>query len=164
VVVGVCIISNGMKTIVVVLVILVIVVVGGYYLMNNNTGVSQSPSPTVSVSVEPSPTELPISSETVSPSPTAMSQAKEFIVTGTAFKFSPAEIKVKKGDKVKIIFRNNGGTHDWVLDEFNVRTKQLQTGQTETVEFTADKTGTFEYYCSVGTHRQMGMKGKLIVE
>ncbi len=32
------------------------------------------------------------------------------------------------------------------------------------VEFTADKKGTFEYYCSVGEHRVNGMKGKFIVE
>jgi plastocyanin len=28
----------------------------------------------------------------------------------------------------------------------------------------ADKKGTFEYYCSVGQHRALGMKGKLVVE
>ena len=32
------------------------------------------------------------------------------------------------------------------------------------VEFTVDKTGTFEYYCSVGQHRANGMVGNLIVE
>ena len=38
------------------------------------------------------------------------------------------------------------------------------TGQIDEVEFVVDKAGTFEYYCSVGNHRQMGMVGKLIVE
>ena len=33
-----------------------------------------------------------------------------------------------------------------------------------TAEFTADKVGSFEYYCSVGSHRSMGMKGVLKVE
>jgi uncharacterized cupredoxin-like copper-binding protein len=50
------------------------------------------------------------------------------------------------------------------VDEFDARTVIVQPGQTAEVEFVADKTGTFEYYCSVGTHRQMGMVGKLIVE
>ncbi|OGN04280.1 MAG: hypothetical protein A2659_03275 [Candidatus Yanofskybacteria bacterium RIFCSPHIGHO2_01_FULL_44_24] len=80
------------------------------------------------------------------------------------FSFNPAEIRVKKGDTVRIIFRNEKGTHDWVIDEFNARTKILQVGQTETIQFVANKAGTFEYYCSVGTHRQMGMKGNLVVE
>ena len=56
--------------------------------------------------------------------------------------------------------------HDWVIDEFSARAKQIQAGETDTVEFVANKKGTFEYYCSVGNgfHRQQGMVGKLIVE
>jgi plastocyanin len=89
---------------------------------------------------------------------------KEFTVTGKSFSFTPNELKVKKGDTVKITFKNNGGFHDWVIDEFNARTKQIGDGEIDTVEFTADKAGTFEFYCSVGNHRQMGMVGNLIVE
>jgi plastocyanin len=89
---------------------------------------------------------------------------KTFTVTASSFKFDPAEMKVKKGDKVTIVFKNSGGMHDWVIDEFDAGTKQLPAGGTETISFVADKVGTFEYYCSVGNHRQMGMKGTLIVE
>ncbi len=89
---------------------------------------------------------------------------KTFIVTGQNFSFSPNMMTVKKGDKVKIIFKNSGGFHDFKIDEFNVATKKIQGGVEETVEFTADKIGSFEYYCSVGEHRAMGMKGTLIVE
>jgi len=85
-------------------------------------------------------------------------------VTGKNFSYSPNEIKVKKGDTVKVVFQNTGGFHDFVIDEFSLKTATIADGQSETVEFTADKTGTFEFYCSVGTHRQMGMKGNLIVE
>jgi len=91
-------------------------------------------------------------------------QTREFAISASPYKFSVTEIRVKKGDTVKIVFKNEQGAHDWVVDEFNARTKVLQAGQTETIEFTADKTGTFEYYCSVMNHRQMGMVGKLIVE
>lgn len=89
---------------------------------------------------------------------------KEFTVNGSNFKFMPAEIRVKQGDTVRITFKNDGGTHDFRLDEFQVATKVIQGGQQETVEFVADTTGQFEYYCGVGQHRQMGMKGTLIVE
>ena len=65
---------------------------------------------------------------------------------------------------MRIVFKNNKGTHDWVIDEFNARTKTIQSDQTDTIEFIADKLGTFEYYCSVSNHRQMGMVGQLIVE
>lgn len=88
---------------------------------------------------------------------------KSFTVEGKNYSFSPATMTVKKGDRVRIIFNNTGGLHDWVLDEFNAKTKQLAAGASETIEFVADKAGTFEYYCSVGQHRAMGMKGTLTV-
>jgi plastocyanin len=89
---------------------------------------------------------------------------KTFNVAASNFKFSLSEMRVKKGDTVTINVTNTGGFHDVKIDEFNVATKRLQDGQTDTVTFVADKTGTFEFYCSVGTHRQMGMRGNLIVE
>lgn len=92
------------------------------------------------------------------------SVVKEFTVEGDNFTFSLAEIKVNEGDTVRIKLVNKEGFHDLVLDEFNVATQKLQVNQEETIEFVANKKGTFEYYCSVGTHRQMGMKGNLIVE
>lgn len=88
----------------------------------------------------------------------------EVTVKAANFAFNPTEIKVKKGDTVKITLSNKEGFHDWNLDEFNAATKKINAGASDTVTFVADKTGTFEYYCSVGNHRQMGMKGNLIVE
>lgn len=87
-----------------------------------------------------------------------------FDITGEPFKFSQTEIKVKKGDTVKINFQSTKGTHDLVIDEFNVATKQVDPGEVTSVEFVAEKTGEFEYYCSIGNHRSQGMVGKLIVE
>jgi len=89
---------------------------------------------------------------------------KEFTVTGENFSFTPSLITVKKGDRVRIIFKNANGLHNLIIDEFNVATKTIQGGNQDTVEFTADKTGSFQYYCSVGTHRAMGMWGTLKVE
>lgn len=89
---------------------------------------------------------------------------KEITITNKGFQFIPAEIKVKQGERVKITYSNSGGFHDVVIDEFNVRTKQIQAGKTDSFEFTPDRKGVFEFYCSVGNHRKMGMFGKLIVE
>lgn len=93
-----------------------------------------------------------------------MGQTKVFKITGRNFSFSQNEIQVKKGDRVKINFESANGFHDWTVAEFNAKTAQVNVGGKASVEFVADKTGEFEYYCSVGQHRQMGMKGKLIVE
>src|SRR3989344_5953228 len=92
------------------------------------------------------------------------SSIKSFTITAQNFSFSQSEIRVKKGDTMKIHFSSVGGMHDWVLDEFSAKTPRVSEGQSADIEFQATKTGTFEYYCSVGTHRQMGMVGKLIVE
>lgn len=91
-------------------------------------------------------------------------QAKVFKITGQNFQFSQNEIRVKKGDRVKINFESADGFHDWTVSEFNARTVRVNTGGKASVEFVADKIGEFEYYCGVGQHRQMGMKGKLIVK
>lgn len=91
-------------------------------------------------------------------------ETKTITLTGRNFSFSQNEIRVKKGDTVKVKLTAAEGFHDWVVDEFNAATQQVGTGATTEVQFVANKTGTFEYYCSVGSHRAMGMKGKLIVE
>lgn len=92
------------------------------------------------------------------------SVVKEFTVSGKNFSFTPSLITVKKGDRVKITFNNTEGFHDFKIDEYGVATKQAKAPATEVLEFTADKVGSFEYYCSVGAHRAVGMKGTLKVE
>lgn len=145
-------------------VIIILVIVGGVMFFRSSP---QTNNQTPSVTQEnPTSTESTIITEQSSPSgeeETDTGEVKEFTVTGAAFKFDPAEITVNEGDKVRITFENGGGVHDFTLDEFNVKTKTLSTGQEETVEFTAGKAGTYEYYCSVSNHREMGMKGILTV-
>jgi plastocyanin len=89
---------------------------------------------------------------------------KTFTVQAANYSFDVKEIRVKLNDKVRIVFTNNDGFHDWNLDEFNAHSQKISAGQTDSVTFTADKAGTFEYYCSVSNRRSQGMVGKLIVE
>ena len=87
----------------------------------------------------------------------------EFTVDASNFAFAPKTLTVNKGDTVKITLNNTFGMHDLKIDEFNAKTKVLKAGESETITFVVDKSGSFEYYCSIGTHRQMGMVGQLIV-
>ncbi len=136
---------------------LVLVAVGaGVMILNKTEPVKEE----VVLSVSGEPTKAVMVEEIE----TTDSEVKRFTVEGSNFKYSPAEIKVKKGDRVEVTFKNIEGTHDFVVDEFEARTNQIGADEEETIEFTADKAGTFEYYCSVGQHRKMGMVGKLIVE
>ena len=93
----------------------------------------------------------------------SMSDTVELTVENRGMSYATETIKVKKGTRVVLTFVNTGGFHDWILDEFDAATQQIRAGQSETIEFTADRTGTFEYYCSVGNHRRAGMVGEFIV-
>lgn len=76
------------------------------------------------------------------------------------------DLVVSEGDLVRIEFTSEEGFHDWVVDEFDAATDKVRSGEDGMVyvEFVADQKGTFEYYCSVGSHRANGMKGMLVVE
>jgi len=92
------------------------------------------------------------------------SQTQTFNVSGVNFGFDDTEIRVNKGDTVIINFTSNSGLHNWTIGEFSAATTNLNSGESSSVTFVADQAGTFEYYCSVGSHRSFGMVGKLIVE
>ena len=156
------------------LIVVVVVVVGLLLMANRATAPAEVNGPgTVQQEQDTTAQEYPagnvpaavVSPVAVSPSPTAQGTVKEFAVTASEFKFSVPEMRVKQGDTVRVAL-TNGGTmpHDWRVDEFNATTKTITKGQTDTVEFVANKKGTFEYYCSVGQHRANGMVGKLVVE
>lgn len=85
-------------------------------------------------------------------------------IEGGMYYFRPDVIRAKKGEKIKVTLTSAGGNHNFVIDEFDAKTQRVGTGESTSVEFTPDKTGTFEFYCSVANHRQMGMKGVLVVE
>lgn len=140
-----------------ILIIVVLIVLGGFVYFGFNSTNKQVNTP-VTNTQSTNPTDQPVT--------TTVQNVKEFTVEGKPFEFNPKEIKVKKGDTVKITFVNNEGNHDFMIDGLNVKTKQIAAGQTDTVEFVANTAGTFEYYCSVGNgyHRQQGMVGNLVVE
>ncbi len=150
------------KVIAIVAVILLVLGGGAYILSQNNATTTTTTDMAAGTSEESQLT--PTTTQSSSSGEMDETNVKEFTVNGDNFTFDVKEMRVKKGDTVRVTFNNTEGFHDWVLDEFDVATKQLQAGGTETIEFVVDKTGEFEYYCSIGTHRQMGMKGTLIVE
>lgn len=94
---------------------------------------------------------------------------KTFVLTGVNFRFFQGsqenpELRVRQGERVRIEFTSTEGYHDWVVDEFDAATEKVWATNSTSVEFVADKKGSFEYYCSVGQHRAQGMWGNLIVE
>lgn len=140
---------------IVILVVLILVAGGGFLLFGNKQTTQELPAQN---------TESTAPKDEASESMTEESTVKEFTIESKGLSFTPSEIKVNVGDTVRVTYKNTLGKHDWTLDEFDIKTQLLDAGQEETVEFVADKTGSFEFYCSVAGHRAAGMKGMLTVE
>ena len=78
--------------------------------------------------------------------------------------FEPAEIRVKKGDKVVLIIKSLDVKHGFSLSEFGIDAK-LEPGKETRIEFQADKAGSFPFRCSVFCGQgHSEMTGALIVE
>ena len=72
-------------------------------------------------------------------------------------------LKAKVGDTIEIrISSGEGAQHDIVFPDLNVASAKFDatTGAT-TVKFKVTKAGTFDYYCTIAGHRQVGMEGKI---
>ncbi len=100
---------------------------------------------------------------------TTTGETKVFVLTGDKFRFfldgeETPTLRVNEGDTVRIELSAIDMPHDWVVDELAVRTEIFAPGSSGFVEFVANQKGTFEYYCSVGSHKAMGMTGTLIIE
>lgn len=69
-----------------------------------------------------------------------------------------------KGELVALHVINEDYTtksdHNFNIDAFNVHTNDLEYYQSQTITFVADKTGIFEYYCTI--HPEM--KGNIMIE
>jgi outer membrane protein assembly factor BamB/plastocyanin len=62
---------------------------------------------------------------------------------------------------IQLTVTNKGSIpHDWVSDDLGVKTKLLNSGETETLTINA-AAGSYNYYCSVPGHKEAGMSGTL---
>ncbi len=132
---------------------------------------STSPVTTTLPSEPPTQAVQPPIENTQQPSPQSAPQGassapsvKEFTMTAKKWEFSPSTITVNKGDTVKLTIRSVDVKHGFDLSAFNIN-ENLEPGQDTMVQFVADKTGTFEFSCSVycgSGHSEM--EGQLIVE
>ena len=130
------------------LLVLVVLIFGGYYFFN--------PKQQVQIPKE----ETKIEEEQVE-----TSEAREIVVEGNEFKFSPTSIAIEKGEKIMLTFKNVGKfPHNFTVDELGISTKTINSGKEDAIEFVSEKSGTFAMYCGVGNHRAQGMEGKVVVE
>lgn len=96
----------------------------------------------------------------------ATGEVKEFDVIAKQWEFVPNVIEVNKGDRVRLKVTSIDVTHGIGLPDFGIDSVRLPPNETKTVEFIADKTGTFNtmictVYCGPG---HAGMKGSIVVK
>ncbi len=90
---------------------------------------------------------------------TAGAQAiQEIRIEAFDWGFEPSRITVPVGTRVRLIATSREGEHGISIPEFDVTTGTFGPGETKTVEFIPDKTGTFSFRCNVYCgegHREM---------
>jgi cytochrome c oxidase subunit 2 len=91
-------------------------------------------------------------------------EIKVLDVIASKFKFEPTTITVVEGDRVRLRLRSADRTHGIGIKAFRVKALIPKVGEDVTVDFVADRAGTFDIICSeyCGTGHQ-AMKGRLVV-
>jgi heme/copper-type cytochrome/quinol oxidase subunit 2 len=89
---------------------------------------------------------------------------KEFRIKLKRYKFTPSVIRVNQGDRVRLIIEGLDLEHGLYIDGYDINIK-VRHAEAKTVEFTADRIGSFRIRCSVvcGPLHPF-MTGKLVVE
>jgi nitrite reductase (NO-forming) len=111
---------------------------------------------------QPAPTSEPArSTQAIAAAPTDLSTS--VTISATEFKFGPTSVQVPVGQKVTFTLRNTGVVeHDLTIagTDFKISARP---GETATGDFTFDKTGSSDFYCSIPGHKDAGMRGTLSV-
>ena len=85
-------------------------------------------------------------------------------ITASRFQFDPATITVAEGDRVRLRLHSMDRDHAFAIKAFRVKALIPRAGEAITVEFVADRAGSFDFtcaeYCGTGHAR---MKGRLVV-
>jgi nitrosocyanin len=120
---------------------------------------------TTTTTTTETPTGTLVATNTATTAPTFSSgEIREFTIRERSFVIVPNTITVNRGDRVRITIMNTGGgAHDIFIDGYNIKSDTINSGQT-VVEFTADTAGTFDMWCTVENHKDLGMVGQFIVQ
>jgi uncharacterized cupredoxin-like copper-binding protein len=121
--------------------------------------------PTLGGSTTPTPPPISTTTTTTAAQTCANPQSSSVTVSMFDFGYTASPSTVPCGT-ITFTVNNTGNTdHDFVIEGLigsNGRTNLLSAGQSQTITTTLSP-GTWTYYCSVPTHRALGMEGKLIV-
>ena len=89
-------------------------------------------------------------------------------MTAIRSRFTPTSFEVKRGDKVTVTLTNietmRNMTHGWALTDYGINVA-INPGETKEVTFSADKAGTYWYYCTwFCSALHLEMRGRMLVD
>lgn len=82
------------------------------------------------------------------PMGTGLPRSRELRIAASQYEFGPAVISVNQGDRVTIELVSTDVVHGLYLDGYDLEVT-ADPGQTASLSFIADKSGTFRFRCSV---------------
>ena len=98
--------------------------------------------------------------------PAAQEQApnrREITLTARNYRFAPSRIEVAQDDLVKLTVQSEDNAYSVTIDEYRV-SRRVPAGGSTTLEFRADRAGTFAFYSNMTNDaRHAQMKGELVV-
>ena len=68
-------------------------------------------------------------------------------IRASRFAFEPSEITVKKGEPVTVIVQSEDVSHGLLIEDLGIRA-EVKKGQSATINFTPEATGTFDGKCA----------------
>src|SRR5262245_3440073 len=88
---------------------------------------------------------------------------REITLTARNYRFSPSRIEVAQDDLVKLTVQSEDVAYSVTIDEYRV-SRRVPAGGSTTLEFRADRAGTFTFYCNLTNDaRHAQMKGEMVV-
>jgi cytochrome c oxidase subunit 2 len=98
--------------------------------------------------------------------PTAQEQAptrREFTLTARDYNFSPNRVEATQDDLVKLTVQSEDVAYGFTIEEYRL-SKRVPAGGSTTIEFRADRAGTFTFYSNLSNDsRHSQMRGQLVV-
>lgn len=88
---------------------------------------------------------------------------RDITITAKNYAFSPERIEVGRDERVRLTIEGHDQIHSFAIDEFRIA-RRVQPGTSAVVEFRADRTGSFTYYCNIDADPGCkAMRGTLVV-
>ena len=87
----------------------------------------------------------------------------QLTIAATDIAYDTSSISAQVGQMVNINFVNDGALeHNFLIDAFGLD-NLLKSGESDSISFTPQEPGIYEFYCNVAGHLEAGMKGTLTV-